>query len=165
LTVTPVTLTVAANNTNRLYGATNPVFTAGYSGFTNNDSVAVLSGIPSLTTPATGASAAGTYPIIATNGTLSATNYIFSFTNGTLTISAAPMPVILAVGLTNQAITVTWSSVAGLTYGLQSNTDLTGTNWSNILPNVMASGSTTSQTNTIVDAPQKFYRVTIVPSP
>ena len=46
LTVRQATLTVSANNTNRIYGAANPVFTAGYSGFVNGDTTSVLSGAP-----------------------------------------------------------------------------------------------------------------------
>ena len=60
-------LTVTANNTNRIYGAANPVFTASYSGFVNGDTTGVLSGAPSLTTTATAASPVGNYTITATN--------------------------------------------------------------------------------------------------
>ena len=165
LTVTPVTLTVKANNTNRIYGANNPAFTAAFNGFVNNDNLSVLSGSPSLTTTATTASPVAGYPIVATNGNLSAANYAFSFVNGTLNVTAAPMPLIFTVGLTNRVITVTWSSVTGSTYGLQSSTNLTGTNWSNILPTVTATGPTTSQTNAVGNLPQQFYRVTLVPNP
>jgi uncharacterized repeat protein (TIGR01451 family) len=86
LTVNAATLTVTANNTNRLFGAANPTFTASYSGFVNGDTSSVLSGAPSLTTTATTNSPAGTYPIVTTNGTLSAANYVFGFANGTLTV-------------------------------------------------------------------------------
>lgn len=73
--------------------------------------------------------------------------------------TAAPPPMILSMGLTNQIVTVTWSSVAGAIYGLQSNTDLTGTNWVNVGSSLTATGSTTSQTNFIGNVPQQFYRV------
>jgi hypothetical protein len=165
LTLTQATLTVTANNTNRVYGATNPVFTASYNGFVNGDTVSVLSGSPSLTTAATTASPAGGYTIVTANGTLSATNYTFTFVNGTLTVTTAQVPVILSIGLTNKVVTVTWSSVAGVTYGLQSNTNLMGANWNNVLPTLTATGTTTSQTNAVGNAPQQFYRVTIVSGP
>ena len=42
LAVTPATLTVTAGNTNRPYGAANPVFTASYLGFVNGDTTSVL---------------------------------------------------------------------------------------------------------------------------
>jgi uncharacterized repeat protein (TIGR01451 family) len=86
LTVSLAILGITANDTNRLYGAANPVFTYTASGFVNSENAGVLSGAPSLTTTATTNSPAGTYPIVAAAGTLSATNYVFSFTNGTLDV-------------------------------------------------------------------------------
>ena len=93
LTVAQAMLTVSANNTNRIYGAANPVFTASYSGFVSGDTTSVLSGAPSLTTSATANSAVNSYPIVATNGTLSATNYSFNYVNGTLTVGQAALTV------------------------------------------------------------------------
>jgi hypothetical protein len=164
LTINPAALTVTANSTNRIYGLVNPTFTASYIGFVNGDTTNVLSGSPSLTTAATAASPVGTYPIIATNGTLSAVSYTFSFVNGTLAVTPAPMPVILSIGLTNQFITVTWSSVADATYELQSSTNLIGANWISVLPDVTAAGTTCNQTNFIGNVSQQFYRVLLVPS-
>ena len=89
--VSNAVLTVTANDASRSYGTTNPLFTASYSGFVNGDtnvgSGSVISGSFSFTPPATPASIAGSYPIIITNSTLSATNYRISFVNGTLTIT------------------------------------------------------------------------------
>ena len=93
LTVSPATLTVSANNTNRLYGAANPTFTASYTGFVNGDTVAVLSGAPSLTASASASSAVGTYTIAAAVGSLTATNYSFGFANGTLTVNSAALTI------------------------------------------------------------------------
>jgi hypothetical protein len=45
-----------------------------------------VSGAASLTTKATSTSPAGTYPIVAAQGTLAAANYTFTFVNGTLTV-------------------------------------------------------------------------------
>ena len=67
------------------------MFTASYSGFVNGDTRAVLGGAPGLTTAATAASPVAGYPIVATNGTLSAANYVFSFVNGTLTVGPATL--------------------------------------------------------------------------
>src|SRR5207244_10453453 len=63
--------------------------TASYMGFVNNESASVFSGVPSLTTTATVTSSVGGYAITAGAGTLAATNYDFSFVNGTLTINKA----------------------------------------------------------------------------
>jgi hypothetical protein len=90
-TVAKAVLTVTASNQSRVFGATNPVLTASYSGFVNGESSGVLSGAPALSTTATTASsvAGSPYAITVTNGTLSATNYSFGFVNGQMTITAA----------------------------------------------------------------------------
>jgi formylglycine-generating enzyme required for sulfatase activity len=112
LTVTPKALTVTANDASRSYGATNPVFTASYFGFVNPDTTNVLSGSPYLWSPATNYFAPGIYPniIIATQGSLSATNYSFNFVNGTLTITnlngivdPAALQAFLGNGIVDQA--------------------------------------------------------------
>jgi len=89
LAVTKATLTVTANNATRSAGQSNPAFTASYSGFLNGDTSAVISGSPEITSIADTNSAAGSYLIVATNGTLSAANYDFAFVNGTLTVLSA----------------------------------------------------------------------------
>ena len=93
LTINPAVLTVTAQNASKPYGAANPVLTAAYTGFTNGDNTAVLTGSPSLTTTATASSPVGAYTITAAVGTLTATNYSFTFVNGTLTVNQAVLTV------------------------------------------------------------------------
>ena len=93
LTVNPANLGVAADDTSRVYGAANPTFTASYTGFVNGETLAVISGSPSLTTTADTNSTVGTYAITTSLGSLTATNYTFSLTNGTLTVTEAAITV------------------------------------------------------------------------
>ncbi len=94
LAVGPAGLTVMANNASRAYGSANPAFTANITGFVNGDTAAVVSGAPSLTTPATAGSPVGNYAIVPALGTLSAANYQFSsFINGTLAVGPAALTV------------------------------------------------------------------------
>ena len=65
------------------------MFYASYSGFVNGDTATVLSGSPALNTSAVTNSPVGTFAITVAQGTLSATNYGFSFTNGVLTVGKA----------------------------------------------------------------------------
>src|SRR5262249_49750522 len=65
-------------------------------GFVNGETASVLSGNPQLSTTATASSPAGTYPITAAAGTLTAQNYSFSFVSGTLTINPTT-PVVTVV--------------------------------------------------------------------
>lgn len=94
LTVSQAQLTVTAENRSRVYGVDNPKLTATITGFVNGDSAATaVSGTPALSTAATPTSAAGTYAIAASAGTLVAPNYTLAFAPGTLTVSKAVLTV------------------------------------------------------------------------
>ena len=85
LTVTKAPLAVKANDFSRVYGTANPGFTLSYSGFKNTDTKSVFIKEPVIECEATVNSLAGEYPILVSGG--EATNYDFSHTNGTLTIT------------------------------------------------------------------------------
>ena len=87
LTVTRAALTITADNQTRQYNQPNPVLTATCTGFVNGDTVAGLSTLPTLSTPATIMSATGFYAITAA-GAVGA-NYSISYAPGTLTITKA----------------------------------------------------------------------------
>jgi hypothetical protein len=88
LTVSPAALTITAANASKLYGATLPALTASYSGFVNGDTASSLTAPPALSTTATAASPAGSYPITASGA--ASPNYTMNFVGGTLTILPAP---------------------------------------------------------------------------
>src|SRR5439155_597204 len=121
------TLTVTANDTNRVYGATNPVFTASYSGFVNGETLETsgVSGEPELTSAADATStvAGSPYAITAALGTLSSGNYSFSFADGQLTITKATLTVTAndtnrVYGAANPVFTASYSGfVNGETLG------------------------------------------------
>ena len=106
LTITPAVLTVTADDALRTFGASNPSFTASYSGFQNGENLTTggITGSPSLTTTATSTSPVGSYSIVAARGTLAASNYTFSFANGTLTVAKATPA-------------ITWNNPADITIG------------------------------------------------
>ena len=93
LTVSKAALTVTAEAKSRTYGDANPTFTATITGYANNETSSVVSGTPALSTGASATSNVGGYTITAALGTLAATNYSFSLTNGTLTVGKAPLTV------------------------------------------------------------------------
>jgi hypothetical protein len=97
LPVNPVPLTITAAGASRVYGAANPSFTYSAIGFVNQDTAAVLSGVPVETTAATTASAPGSYAIVAAQGTLAAANYSLSFANGVLTVTQAASATLLTL--------------------------------------------------------------------
>ena len=90
LTVTPATLTIAADNLARLEGQANPPLTYTIFGLVNGDTTSVVGGTPILSTTATIASFDGLYPITITVGTLNAANYVFTTVDGILTVTETP---------------------------------------------------------------------------
>jgi hypothetical protein len=112
--ITPVTLTVTANDVSKVYGQANPAFAATITGFVNGETAAVVSGSAGLSTSATTGSGIGQYTITAALGSLSAANYTFAFHNGTLTVTPAPLTVTAdaktkVYGQANPALTFTLS--------------------------------------------------------
>jgi hypothetical protein len=121
LIVNPATLTVTAVNTSKLYGAQLPNFTVNYTGFVNGDTaVTAVIGEPYISTNATAASPVGNYTITPSDGgRIQAENYVFTFVNGTLTITGAPLTVTVnnASKLYGAPLPAFSYSVAGLVNG------------------------------------------------
>ena len=92
LTVAPATLTVAASNANRIYGAANPAFTGTTTGLLNGDTVATT-----FTSSAAANSPVGTYPIVPTVSGPATSNYNVVTVNGTLTITQNPSSLVINV--------------------------------------------------------------------
>jgi sugar lactone lactonase YvrE len=92
-------LQVAAKNFTIMVGQAVPVYTATITGFVNGDlQGTAVSGAPSLTTNPATPSAVGVYPITVSTGTLAASNYTFTFTNGMLTIESLVFAAPVATG-------------------------------------------------------------------
>jgi hypothetical protein len=154
--ITPATLITHADDKSRAFGAANPALTAGYTGFVNGENTNVLSGTPGLSTTADTNSPVGSYPIQITIGSLSATNYTFSLTNGTLTV--LEVPAILAIDVAGGQVTVHGKGVSpGATYQLEASSNLV--DWTNIASLQAAGDGTISFEDP--DASQysaRFYR-------
>ena len=83
--MTPAALTITADDKSKVYGAALPTLTASYSGFVNGDTASSLNSPVVLSTSASAASDAGTYPITASGA--AGANYTISFVAGTLTVT------------------------------------------------------------------------------
>ena len=94
INVTPVPLTVTANNEAKVYGSPLPQLSASYSGFVNGDTAANLTTPPTLATTASASRNVGGYPITASGA--SDPDYSISYIDGTLTVNAAPLTVTAA---------------------------------------------------------------------
>ncbi len=96
LTIETVPLEVIVNSLTRVYGSANPSLTCYYSGFVNNESQSVLTGMPSVSTVATATSPVGSYSITVKVGSLWSPNYTFTFESATLTVAPAVLTVTAA---------------------------------------------------------------------
>ena len=77
---------------------------------------------------------------------------------------ATPIPPqIQSISISNIAAKVTWTSIPGKNYRLQSTTNLNGTNWSIPAPDVTATNLSASQTDSNNLVRQRFYRVQALP--
>jgi hypothetical protein len=87
-------LLVTIADSERLYGAANPIFTYTVSGFLFSDNATTVSGSPFLSTTAGMTSGVGSYSILGSlNSLTSAEGYSFHFADGTLTIAPTPLTV------------------------------------------------------------------------
>jgi uncharacterized repeat protein (TIGR03803 family) len=73
------------------------------------------------------------------------------------------VPEFQAVTLTNNMLSLAWSTEAGGTYQLQCNSDLSSSNWINLSSPVTATGATLSTTDSLTNSPQRFYRLVLSP--
>jgi sugar lactone lactonase YvrE len=101
LTITPSTtpLVIAVNSVSRPYGQPNPAFTSTITGALNGDTFTI-----NYSTPATQSSPIGVYPIAATvSGAVLANYASVTVIPGTLTITLATAPLVIAVNNTARA--------------------------------------------------------------
>src|SRR5438105_847338 len=119
LTVTPVGLTITANNQTKAYGGPLPALTASYSGLVNGDTAAALTTQPTLTTTATASSHVGGNPYSITASRAVDTDYTISYVPGTVTVTPVTLTITAdsktkAYGASLPALT---ASYAGLVNG------------------------------------------------
>ena len=93
LTITPVALTITANNQTKVYGAAVPTLTASYSGFVNGDTSASLATQPTLSTAATASSHVSGNPYAITASGAVDSDYTISYASGVLTVTPAALTI------------------------------------------------------------------------
>jgi Bacterial Ig-like domain (group 3)/MBG domain (YGX type)/FG-GAP-like repeat len=115
VTVALNVLTIAANDSTRVYGASNPAFTGKITGVQNGDTFT-----ESFASAATLTSAPGTYAIVPSATGTDLARYTQSVKNGTLTITKASVTSSIALSATSitqgQSVTLT-ANVASTTSG------------------------------------------------
>ncbi|TWF39865.1 gliding motility-associated-like protein [Chitinophaga polysaccharea] len=97
-------LTVTANNKSKIYLQPNPKLDYTITGFVKNENNSVINDTAAISTTADINSVIGTYLITVTTGNINATNYDFTFVNGTLNVTPASQ-------------TITFTAIPNKTYG------------------------------------------------
>ncbi|MEW5819894.1 MAG: MBG domain-containing protein, partial [Cyanobacteriota bacterium] len=126
LTVNPADLIVNVNDTSKIYGASNPVFTSIITGYKLADNESSLSGSLIYTTPAMETSDTGLYNISASG--LESYNYNINYVDGTLAIDPATLTISVnnAIKIYGDSTPVFSVNCSGFVLG-QSVLDLDGT--------------------------------------
>jgi hypothetical protein len=89
-------------------------------------------------------------------------NLLVTATPGAL-LSADPQPYIQSVQLVGGQAVVTWTAANNRTYRLQYKGSLSDSKWTDIQPDVTATGPKASATDKVATARQRFYRVMLLP--
>lgn len=98
LTISKAPLTIKAGTYTRKQGEENPEFTLEYDGFKNDETEAVLTKMPVVTTTAEKESAVGDYEVTVSGA--EALNYAIFYTNGTLNVTEADAVIVTAKSYT-----------------------------------------------------------------
>ena len=156
LSITRAPLSVTANSVSKVFGTTDPAFSASITGFVDGDTAASLGG--TLAFVRVSGEGIGSYAI--TPNGLTSPNYSISFNNGTLTITA-PAPTVFLPVVTKTNVVITWSAVSNATYRVQFKANLNAT-WTDLAGDVVATGSTASKTD-VPTTSTGFYRILVLP--
>jgi hypothetical protein len=108
--------------------------------------------------------------LIFSSGTSGTVEFDFNNTPGAfglddIVVEPVPGPTIQSVAMSHGNVMLTWGSFSNLTYQVQSATSLIHPNWTNIASPITATGNFTSASEPAGTAPQRFYRIMLLPSP
>jgi hypothetical protein len=81
----------------------------------------------------------------------------------TFTVTVDPRPILQAVALSNNLLELSWNAISGQVYRVQFKQNLSSAFWTNLLPDVTATGSSAAKTDTIGPSAARFYRVQVLP--
>ena len=159
--ITPAALTVTANDTNRVYGAANPVFTGTITGMQSGDSISAT-----YSCAATDNSPVGTYPIVPhlVDPDDNLANYTVTTQNGLLTvISQQAGPTITNVSLSGSVFSVLVLTETGRNYVFECKNSLSDANW-RVVRTLPGTGGVITLTDPTATDSSRFYRVRVEPS-
>jgi hypothetical protein len=112
--------------------------------------------LDSLTLANVQSSDAGPYSVLVTNVAGSALSQTATLTVGGTSFS-------LTMTVANGIVTLTWNTTVGRIYQVQYETKLPPTSWSNLTPQLTATGPTLSATDPVGNNQRRFYRILLLP--
>ncbi len=102
----------------------------------------------------------GSYTVV---GMIVEINYQGAATNTLVILPAVgPFP-ITHLAISNNVVTITWNSISNRTYRVQYVTNISETNWSDLAPDITATGPSASQIDSMDLTGRRFYRVLLLP--
>ena len=90
-------------------------------------------------------------------------NIFFAVSPGNFSLIVVESPVLQPLQIANGIAQLTWNSVPGQRYRLQYKPTLAATDWTDLLPDITASDTTVLATDAVGSAPQRFYRILVLP--
>jgi hypothetical protein len=94
---------------------------------------------------------------------LNALNYSFGFTDGSLEVTNVPFSILSLSGVDTNNTVLTWNAISNATYRVQYSDGFDTTNWFDMPPDITATGSVATATDTALAPTQRFYRVQLIP--
>jgi hypothetical protein len=90
-------------------------------------------------------------------------NIFFAISPANISLIAVSPPILQPLQLSNCVARLAWNATPGQTYRVQYKPTLAATTWTDLLPDITATASTASTTDVVGSAPQRFYRILLLP--
>jgi hypothetical protein len=80
-----------------------------------------------------------------------------------VSVTVIPPPSFASLARAGNSLAITWNTLANVSYLVQSQTNLSQTNWSNLGSSLLAGTNTLTftDTNDLLNSPQRFYRILV----
>ena len=90
-------------------------------------------------------------------------NIFFAISPANFSLIAVSPPILQPLQISNGVARLAWNATPGQTYRVQYKPTLAATTWTDRLPDITATASTASTTDVVGSAPQRFYRILLLP--
>jgi uncharacterized repeat protein (TIGR01451 family) len=104
-----------------------------------------------------------TITVVVTDYNPAAVNSQHLSDSNSFAVIVAPPPALSSGAISNGVLTLTWSAIPGQKYRVQFSSNLSGSGWTDLSPDVTANDITATQTDSSVLDAQRFYRVLVLP--